>query len=42
MVIGPVTGTWKRQTVIPNADQISFHTVAAEAVLNNSVRVQVL
>jgi hypothetical protein len=37
-----VTGTWKRQTVIPTADQISFHTPAAEAVLNNSVRVQVV
>jgi hypothetical protein len=42
MVMGPVTGTWKRQTVIPNADQISFHTPAAEEVLNNSVRVQVV
>jgi hypothetical protein len=41
MVIGPVTGTWKRQTVIPNADQISFHTPVAAAVLNNSVRVAV-
>jgi Protein of unknown function (DUF3990) len=42
MAIGPVTGTWKRQTVIPNADQISFHTPAAEVMLNNSVRVQVV
>ncbi len=42
LVVGPVTGTWKRQTVIPNADQLSFHTPAAEAVLNRSARVRVV
>jgi hypothetical protein len=42
VVIGPVTGTWDRQTVIPDADQISFHTRNAEAVLNNSAKVQIL
>jgi hypothetical protein len=29
-----------RQTVVLNADQISFDTPAAQAMLNNSVRVQ--
>jgi hypothetical protein len=40
LVAGPVTGTWKRQTVIADADQISFHTSQAVGVLNNSVKVQ--
>lgn len=39
-VIGPVTGSWKKQTVIRNADQISFHTDHAETVLNNCVHKQ--
>ena len=36
VVAGPVTGAWKRQTVIPDADQISFHTGRAAAVLDAS------
>ena len=36
VVAGPVSGNWRKQTLIPDADQISFHTDAAEAVLNNS------
>lgn len=42
VVAGPVSGSWRKLTTIADADQISFHTDAAEAVLNNSQRVQVL
>jgi hypothetical protein len=42
MVVGPVTGTWKRLTTIPSADQISFHTFAGATVLDRSGKVQVL
>ncbi len=42
VVAGPVTGTWKRQTVIPRADQISFHTPAGALVLDGSPKVRVL
>jgi Protein of unknown function (DUF3990) len=34
IVVGPVTGDWKKQTVIPDGDQVSFHTPAAISVLN--------
>jgi hypothetical protein len=34
VVIGPVTAMWKQRTPMPDSDQISFHTSAAEAVLN--------
>jgi hypothetical protein len=40
VVIGPVTGSWKKQTVIRSADQISFHTDRAETVLNHCVNKQ--
>jgi Protein of unknown function (DUF3990) len=40
LVGGPVTGTWKRQTIIPDADQISFHTPAAAALLDSCRKVQ--
>jgi hypothetical protein len=40
LVVGPVTGTWKRQTVIADTDQISFHTLRAVGVLNNSAKVR--
>lgn len=42
VVIGPITGTWKSQTVIKASDQFSFHTAAAVAVLDNSQKRQVL
>jgi hypothetical protein len=42
LVVGPVTGTWKRQTTLRDADQISFHTPYAVAVLNASAKVRVL
>src|SRR5207237_739987 len=34
IIAGPVPGDWKKQTVIPDGDQISFHTPAAIVVLN--------
>ena len=34
IVAGPVTGSWKKQTVIPHSDQISFHTHRAIEILN--------
>ena len=34
IVAGPVPGDWKKQSVIPNSDQVSFHTEAAIDVLN--------
>lgn len=35
MVIGPVAAIWRQRLLIAGADQISFHTSAAEAVLNS-------
>jgi uncharacterized protein DUF3990 len=34
MVSGPVTLAWTQRGVFAGADQVSFHTAAAEAVLN--------
>ena len=34
VVVGPVPGDWKKQTVIPDGDQVSFHTAAAVGILN--------
>jgi hypothetical protein len=42
LVVGPVSGTWKRQTIISDTDQVSFHTAYAVAVLNASAKVRVL
>ena len=41
VVAGPVSGSWRKLTIIPDADQISFHTAAAENLLNISQRTQV-
>ncbi len=35
IVVGPVVASRKKQTFVPRADQISFHTPNAVAVLNN-------
>jgi hypothetical protein len=35
IVAGPVPGDWKKQTVIPAGDQVSFHTRAAVGILNS-------
>jgi hypothetical protein len=42
LVVGPVTGTWKRQTILPDTDQISFHTPYAVAVLNAGAKMRVV
>lgn len=42
LVAGPVTGSLRKQTVIPDGDQISFHTAPATAVLDGSQKVQVI
>jgi hypothetical protein len=42
VVAGPVTGTWQKQTVIADSDQISFHTRDAADLLDNSKKRQVL
>lgn len=42
LVAGPVTGSLRRQTVIPDGDQISFHTAKAIAVLDGSQKVRVV
>ena len=34
IVAGSVPGDWKKQSVIPDSDQVSFHTHAAVDVLN--------
>lgn len=34
VVVGPVTAMLRQRTCVPETDQISFHTPAAEAVLN--------
>lgn len=34
VVAGPVTGNWRKQTIIPGSDQISFHTASAVNLLN--------
>jgi hypothetical protein len=39
VVIGPVSAFWQQRLAIAGSDQISFHTDAAERVLNSSERV---
>jgi hypothetical protein len=34
VVIGPAAASWKQRLTIFDADQVSFHTPAAEAILN--------
>ena len=42
LVAGPVTGTWKRQTILPDTDQISFHTPRGTALLDLGGKAQVI
>jgi hypothetical protein len=42
LVVGPVMGSLRKQTVIPDGDQVSFHTPNGTAVLDGSPTVQVL
>lgn len=37
VVAGPVAAFWEQRVAMQDADQISFHTPAAEALLNNSL-----
>jgi hypothetical protein len=41
LVVGPVTASLRRQTIIPDGDQVSFHTPNATALLDASQKVQV-
>ena len=42
LVAGPVTGSWKKQTIVRDGDQFSFHTDIATTVLDSSQKVRVL
>lgn len=42
LVAGPVMGSLRKQSVIPDGDQLSFHTLQATAVLDRSRKVQVV
>src|SRR5262245_15421225 len=42
LVYGPVAAFWNQRMTIAGADQISFHTLAADAVLNRSARRRII
>ena len=42
LVVGPVSGSLKKRTIMPGSDQISFHTPAAISVLNQSQSARIL
>ncbi len=42
VVVGPVMGSLRKQTIIRDGDQVSFHTTKATAVLDGSRKVQVV
>jgi hypothetical protein len=42
VVAGPVTGSWQKQTLIPDSDQISFHTRKVAHLLDSSKKRQVI
>ncbi len=42
VVAGPITGSWRKRTVILNSDQFSFHTPGAIAILDNSPKARIL
>ncbi|MBV9039254.1 MAG: DUF3990 domain-containing protein, partial [Acidobacteriaceae bacterium] len=42
VVYGPVAAFWNQRMAIVDADQVSFHTPRAEAVLNRSVRTRII
>jgi hypothetical protein len=42
LVAGPVMGSLRKQTVVPDGDQLSFHSPRAVAVLDNSNKVRIL
>ena len=42
IVYGPVAAFWNQRMAIVDADQVSFHTPRAEAVLNRSTRMRII
>lgn len=42
LVVGPVMGSLRKQTVIPDGDQVSFHTPKATVILDRSQKVRVI
>lgn len=42
LVYGPVSSAWNQRMSITGADQVSFHTSAAELVLNRSPRKRII
>ena len=42
VVYGPVAAFWNQRMSIADADQLSFHTAAAEAVLNKGARKRII
>jgi hypothetical protein len=38
VIYGPVTAFWNQRMIVANADQISFHTAAAERTLDLSAK----
>ncbi len=42
VVYGPVAAFWNQRTSITDADQIGFHTPAAEVILNRSLRKRII
>ena len=42
VVYGPVSAFWQKRSAMQRADQISFHTAAAQLVLNQSARERLL
>jgi hypothetical protein len=42
LVTGPVVGSLRKQTVIPDGDQVSFHTPKATAIVDGSQKARVL
>jgi hypothetical protein len=42
VVAGPVTGDWKEQTIVPNSDQMTFHTGYAVSILDGSQKDRVV
>ena len=42
LVVGPVMGSLRKQTVIPDGDQVSFHAPNATAVLDGSQKAQII
>jgi len=42
VVYGPVSAAWNQRLIFADADQISFHTKAAEKVLNRAARRRII